>query len=67
MVEGMMAGEVVCDVKHKLRVDCGSRRPGDRCEEECGVQENFADPPYSPLGREKIQRGGESVEAGVSK
>ena len=53
MVEGVIAGEVVDDVKHKLRVDGGSRKPGDRCEEESGVQDNFAAPPYSPLGREK--------------
>ena len=53
MVEGMIAGEVVGDVKHKLRVDGGSLKPGDGCEEESGVQDNFAAPPYSPLGREK--------------
>ena len=50
MFEGMIAGEVVGDVKHKLRVDGGSRKPGDRCEEESGVKDNFAAPPYSPLG-----------------
>ena len=53
MVESVIAGEVVDNVKHKLRVDGGSRKPGDRCEEESGVQENFAVPPYSPLGREE--------------
>ena len=49
----MIAGEVADDVKDKLRVDGGSRNKGDRSEEEGGVEDNFAVPPHSSLGREK--------------
>ena len=53
MVESVIAGEVADDVKDKLRVDGGSRNQGDRSEEEGGVEDNFAVPPYSSLRREK--------------
>ena len=52
-VESVIAGKVADDVKDKLRVDGGSRNKGDRSEEEGGVEDNFAVPPYSSLGREK--------------
>ena len=47
MFESVIAGEVADDMKDKLRVDGGLR------EEEGGVQNNFAVPPYSSLRRVK--------------
>ena len=37
VVEGVVAGKVVGNVKHELKVDGGSNNTGDGCEEECGV------------------------------
>ena len=49
-VKSVIAGEVADDVKDKLRVDGGSRNKDDGSEEEGGLEENFAVPPYSSLG-----------------
>ena len=37
VVESVVAGQVVGDVKNELKVDGGSHETGDRCEDECGV------------------------------
>ena len=37
VVESVVAGKVVGDVKHELKVNGGSNKTGDGCEEECGV------------------------------
>ena len=37
VVESVVAGKVVGDVEHELKVDGGSHKTGDGCEEECGV------------------------------
>ena len=37
VVESVVAGKVVGDVKNELKIDSGSNKTGDGCEEECGV------------------------------
>ena len=37
VVESVVAGEVVGDVKNELRIYGGSHKTGDGCEDECGV------------------------------
>ena len=37
VVESVVAGKVVGDVKYELKVDGGSQKTGDGCEEERGV------------------------------
>ena len=37
VVESVVAGKVVGDVKNELKVDGGSHETGDGCEDECGV------------------------------
>ena len=37
VVESVVTGEVVGDVKNDLKLDGGSHKTGDGCEDECGV------------------------------
>ena len=37
VVESVVAGEVVGDMKNELKVDGRSHETGDGCEDECGV------------------------------
>ena len=37
VVESVVAGEVVGDMKNELKVDGRSHKTGDGCEDECGV------------------------------